>query len=279
MRTMIPVLMLAIFTLTSPSNAHEIITRVSDNHNVTFPQLMTHLENSDLVLVGESHDKKSHHEIQLSLIKALYAKHLQVAIGMEMMEMTSQQQLDDWVDGKIDEARFQEIFAANWSPDWNMYRDIFIFARDNHIPMVALNVHHDLVRKVAHQGFASLSAEEKKDLPQGTSCDLKNPHTAFLKKTFEGVFTHTQGKSFSFFCEAQTLRNSGMALNISRYLKKHPGTKFVGLTGIWHAIKNAIPEQLERNGSKVSYVVILPDIPELQAGNVAAGEADYLIDL
>jgi uncharacterized iron-regulated protein len=236
-------------------------------------------ENSDLILIGEAHDDKKHHEMQLAIIRSLWAKKLPLAIGLEMMQADSQQQLDDWTEGRMTEQGFQAVFAGNWS-DWPMYRDIFIFARDNHIPMVALNVPKEIVKKVSHRGYASLTPEEKKDLPQGTSCDLNNPHTAFLKKSFKEVFKHvTNGKIFTYFCEAQTLRNSGMAMNIVRFVKKHPGRKIVALTGIWHAVKNAVPEQLERNGSKLACTVILPEIPELSTGNAAASEVDYMIGL
>ena len=117
----------------------------------------------------------------------------------------------------MSEPGFQTVYAGNWSLDWSLYRDIFIFARDNHIPMVALNIPKELVTKVSRQGYASLTSEEKKGLPQGTTCDLNNPHTAFLRKSFWEVFKHvTNGRVFTYFCEAQTLRNSGMANAVAR---------------------------------------------------------------
>lgn len=272
------ILSLAFSTFPTGAWAHELITRVSDQQNVSLSQMVAAAGSGDLVLIGESHDNKSHHEMQLAVIRSMWAKKLPLAIGLEMMQSDSQAQLDDWIEGRIDENAFRSVFATNWS-GWEMYREIFIFARENHIPMVALNVPRDIVKKVAHYGFASLSADEKKGLPQGTTCDINNPHTAFLKKTFQEMFKHFEGdKTFTHFCEAQTLRNSGMALNIERYSSKHPGTKVVVLTGIWHAIKNAIPEHLGRNGSKLACTVILPEVPEISAGSVAK-EADYLVDL
>lgn len=266
-------------TLTATAYAHSVITRTSDGQTVSLTQMLADASNSELVLIGESHNNKTHHEIQLSLIRSLWQQKTPLAIGLEMMQSDSQQALDEWSDGKITEESFVPIFAKNWGLDWHMYRDIFLFAREHRIPMVALNVPADIVKKVAHKGFGALTEEEKKNLPQGTSCDLNNPHTAFLRKTFKEVSSHiTNQKVFTYFCEAQTLRNSGMALNIARYVKKHPGTKVVGLTGVWHAIKYAIPEQLERNGSKIACTVILPDIPELSLSETAAAQADYMVD-
>ena len=273
------ILMLALsLPLTAEAYTGAVITRMSDRQRVTLSQLTAAAESTDLVLIGEAHDSKAHHEMQLALIRTLWSKKIPIAIGLEMIQSDNQQELDAWTEGKMSEQDFQKVYARNWSLDWSMYRDIFLFARDNRVPMVALNIPKELVIKVARQGFASLTPEEKKDLPQDTSCDLNNPHTAFLKSYFQDVSKHvTNGRAFTFFCEAQTLRNSGMALNMARYVKKHPGRKIVALAGVWHAVKNAIPEQLKRIDSKLTDLVILPEIPELNAKNASADVVDYLV--
>lgn len=267
---------IALTTVSSNFAAAEIL-RLNDKQVVSLPELVKSMQNSDLILIGESHTESSHHDLQLSLIRSLWIKKLPLAIGVEMFQSDSQPHLDAWTQGKMSEQDFIQIFSANWS-DWPLYRDIFMFAREQHIPMIAMNVPKDIVKKVAHQGFASLTAAEQKGLPQGTSCDINNPHTVFLKKIFHQVFSHMNGTVFTHFCEAQTLRNSGMALNILRYMKSHPGAKVVALTGIWHAVRNGIPEQLSRNGGSLTSTVILPQIPELSSAFEAA-DADYLIAL
>ena len=265
--------------LTVEAGAHTIITRMSDRQNVTLAQLSAAAGSSDLILMGESHDDKYHHELQLDLIRSLAADRQPLAIGLEMMQADYQAQLDEWTSGRISEAVMQAVFERNWS-DWHMYREIFIFARDNRIPMVALNVPSHIVKKVSLHGFSSLTPEEQGSLPEGTSCDLKNPQVTVLRKAFQAVENHGHnGKMFSNFCEAQTVRNSGMAVNMARYAAKQPGRKMVVLTGIWHAVKYAIPDQLRRIRSKLSYTVILPETPYLNGSNSGASEADYLVEL
>jgi uncharacterized iron-regulated protein len=273
------ILMLAIsLALTVDAYAGAVITRMSDRRDVTLSQLTSDAGRFDLVFVGEAHDSKKHHEMELALIRSLWAKRLPLSIGLEMFQADSQDLLDDWTEGRMSEQSFRAVYSRNWSLEWSFYRDIFMFARDNHIPMVALNIPKEIVTKVSRQGYASLTPEEQQELPEGTTCDLNNPHTAFLESSFKEVFKHaTNGRIFTFFCEAQTLRNSGMAMNVASYLKKHPGRKVVALAGIWHAVKNAIPEQLERNGSKLTYTVILPELPELQTKNATPELADYMI--
>jgi uncharacterized iron-regulated protein len=266
--------------LSGAASAHEVFTRTSDGQNVSFTQLILETGKADLLLVGESHDNMTHHDLQLSLIRTLWEKKVPLAIALEMFQSDSQQVLDQWTEGKLNEHTFMLAFVQNWSLDWNMYRDIFRFARDNGIPMIAMNVPAAIVRKVAHNGFDSLTPQEKKNLPVAATCDLNNPHTIFLRKAFQAVPSHVSNqKSFTYFCEAQTLRNGAMAWTLDSYAKKHPGTKIVGLTGIWHAIKKGIPEQLERNGSKLACTVIIPEIPELSLTDTGAAQADYMVDL
>jgi uncharacterized iron-regulated protein len=263
-----------------PANvfAGAVITRMSDRQAVSFTQMMADTEGSDVILIAETHDNKKNHEMQLDVIRSLWAKKIPLAIGLEMFQMDYQKQLDDWIEGKMTEQSFKEVYASNWSYDWSLYRDIFIFARDNRIPMIALNIPKGIVFKVARQGFASLSPEERKNLPTGVTCDLNKPQAEFLKRTFQEVFKHeANGKVFTYFCEAQALRNSGMAMIIANYQKRHPGGKLVALAGTWHAIKHGIPERLA-SINNLSFRVILPEISELGTKNTTSAITDYLIE-
>ena len=269
----------ALCTLTLPFRAvaGQTITRVGDGQPVSLQQLCAKAEAADLVMIGEVHDQTAHHDLQLEVIRQLKARKLPLAVGVEVMQSDNQKELDAFLAGTMSEADFQPVFARNWSYDWRLYRDIFLFARDNKIPMIALNVPKELAIKVSRQGYAALTAEEHRKLPEGTTCDLNNPHTEFLKQSFGEIFKRSaRGRVFDYFCEAQTLRNSGMATNISLYRKKAPKTKIVALTGIWHGVKNAIPEQLSRSGAKLSTLVVMPEIAEFSDGKASPEVIDYL---
>ncbi|NTW99846.1 MAG: ChaN family lipoprotein [Geobacteraceae bacterium] len=271
-------ILLCCVALPADAFAGAVITRMSDRQAVSFKQMMADTEGSDVILIAEIHDDRKNHEIQLDVIRSLWAKKIPLAIGLEMFQADYQKQLDDWIEGKMTEQSFKTVYAGNWSYDWSLYRDIFIFARDNRIPMVALNVPKGIVFKVARQGFASLTPEERKNLPSGVTCDINKPQTEFLKRTFQSVFKHeANGKVFTYFCEAQAVRNSGMAMIIANYQKKHPGRKLVALAGTWHAVKHGIPERLA-NINNLNIRVILPEIPELGAKNTTSAITDYLIE-
>ena len=260
-------------------NAYAVpqILKVSDKRTVEFAQFVEDIERSDVIFVGETHDVKKHHENQLDIIRDLYTRKVPVAIGLEMFTADSQQPLDDWSKGKLDEQAFKTIYAKNWSYDWQLYRDIFIFARDNHIPMVALNVPKPIISKVTRQGSAALNDNDKKEIPPHISWTLNAPQTEYLRRITAQVFGNKPAiMPFANFCEAQALRNTAIAWNISKYREKYPKYKFVVITGTWHAIKNGSPEQLKQYGS-MSYKVILPELPEFVIQNATPEEADYFI--
>jgi uncharacterized iron-regulated protein len=272
------VLMIA-FLLAVHLNAHagQQFFKVNDKRPAELAEVLADAESANVIFVGEAHDLQKHHEVQLDIIRGLYAKKVPLAIGLEMFSADSQRQLDDWTAGKLDEQSFKSVFSQNWSIDWSLYRDIFIFARDNHIPMIALNIPKKIISKVAARGSAALDKDDQNELPPQMSWELHSPQTDYLRKIFAQVFgTRPKEKLFANFCEAQALRNRGMAWNITKYLKKQPATKVVALAGTWHAVKSGIPEQLGVYDN-LKFRVILPEMPEFNTANAPFREVDYLI--
>ena len=124
------------------------------------------LMDADTVCVGETHDSEVHHQVQLSVIKALYARDERLGVGLEMFQRPFQKSLDRYTAGAIDEATMLEDteYQKRWGYDWALYRPIADFCRRNRIPMAALNVGDDLRKRVSSVGFEKLTAEEKKQI-------------------------------------------------------------------------------------------------------------------
>lgn len=274
--TLLSVLFLCLLWSVAASGDGGII-RLKDGQEIAFGTLMADLIQADAVFIGEVHNDPTHHRLQLQLLRSLVDRKAKVAIGLEMFQSDNQQVLDDWSGGKLSEEDFKAIYSKNWSFDWQLYRDIFIYARDNRIPLVALNIPKQIATKVARQGFASLSSEERKVLPPGITCEPDSTYTVLLKRAFGHVFRHVAKQStFTNFCEAQSLRNSAIAWYMMRYRQQNPERKLVTLTGVWHAVKGGAPARLALADAK-NYRVILPEIKELDPGNTTLKEADYLV--
>ena len=248
--------------------------RVSDKKAVDLAEVVQNVEGADVIFIGEAHDNAQHHQAQLDIVRSLHAKRLPLAIGLEMFTPDDQQKLDDWIAGKLDEEMFKPIYSRNWSYGWPLYRDLFIFARDNHIPLIALNIPKALMSKVVARGSSALPESE---IPPKMSWSLNASQASYMRAILSQGFRKTPPeKLLARLSEAQALRNHGMAWNVAKYKKKHAADKVVVLAGTWHAVKNGVPELLSAY-DKLTYKVILPELPEFNLENATVREADYLM--
>jgi len=268
-------LIIAILLLILSLNGHAAqFAGVSDKQGADLAEVIKNVERADVIFIGEIHYNALHHKAQLDIVRSLHAKKYPLAIGLEMFTPEDQQALDDWTVGKLTEESFLPIYSRNWSYGWQLYRDLFMFARDNHIPLIALNVPKTVIAKVMAGGPPALQANE---LPPKISWILNESQANYMRIISRQVFGSTPPDGMvARFSQAQALRNSGMAWNIARYRQKSAAAKIVVLAGTWHAVKNGVPDLLPVYG-KLTYKVFLPELTELNLENATVNEADYLI--
>src|SRR5947208_2113670 len=68
----------------------------------TLSAVVEKLAQKKIVYVGEEHDKFSHHQVQLEVLRGLYQQTPKLAVGMEMFQRPFQKALDDYIAGAID---------------------------------------------------------------------------------------------------------------------------------------------------------------------------------
>jgi uncharacterized iron-regulated protein len=239
------------------------------------PELVPELARHKLILVGEHHSERSHHLGQLAVIQALQQAGIPLAIGMEMLRRESQQELDRWVDGTLDRDAMRRLWAASWGVEWGLYAQILEFARRWNVPLVGLNIARNITRQVARSGFASLSAEQRASL-YDISCQVDADYMHFIREAFDG---HPHGQmNFEYFCEAQLVWDSVMAIHARDWLTAHPGRSMVLLAGTGHAHKLGIPVRFAQIAPQWPVKVILPQVPgRIDARQLDADDADYIL--
>ncbi len=264
---------LCLAALLSAATAIGHILDVHKRDFLPFEEMIADLRQTQIVYVGELHDRLSHHQAQLQIIEALHRAGEEVAIGLEMFRVQNQEILDRWVAGEIDEAAFRFEFERNWGY-WEVYADIFRFARDEGIPLVALNIPREITQQVAREGFESLTPEQLEMVP-GVRCDVDPEYEEYIRRSL-GAHAHGH-MEFRHFCEAQMVWDTAMAHNLVNYVKANPRKIAVVLAGSAHAWKYGIPRQVEYE-MNVEYRVVLPEIPgRVTAQDVTTDEADYLL--
>ncbi|HAM52135.1 MAG TPA: hypothetical protein DCP92_16135 [Nitrospiraceae bacterium] len=264
------------FTTVAESVSYDRVLRVHDRKIIQFSQMIKEIKKKPIVLLGENHDNMRHHEAELDIIKSLNESRLPLAIGLEMFRSNGQNSLDLWTSGKLTLEKFLPFYYDNWHAPWPWYRDIFLYAKENRIPMIGLNVPTEITEKVARQGFSSLGSEELKQLPPEISCDVDATYMDFISRA-HGARAKKDDASFRHFCEAQMLWDKSMAWHLLEFVKKNPGKTVIVLAGVAHSWKRGIALQLRRQ-SAIDYRVILPEIPgRVGIIDVTSDDADYIL--
>lgn len=138
-----------------------------------------------ILFVGEAHVSVESHAVELAVIRELARAGRRVSVGLEMYPAEAQPALNDWTAGKLSEAEFLERsgWMKHWSYNWDYYRGIFVFARDNGIRLFGVNVPPELVSAVGRKGLDALEPAQKALLPERVDWD-----NAELKQLFKSSF-------------------------------------------------------------------------------------------
>ncbi|NOQ47008.1 MAG: PDZ domain-containing protein, partial [Desulfobulbaceae bacterium] len=245
----------------------------------SFEQIVEDLSKSRVIYVGETHTNYAAHLLQLQIIQTLHLRDPNLAIGMEMYPRSSQQALDDYINGAIDTE--EEFIKASryfqvWGYDYRMYRDIFGYAKKHAIPLVGLNLEKKIVSTVFKSGNtdelteeqnASIASERNLDMP-GYSDRLGIVHSQHRNSP--------NGNGFVGFIQAQAMWDETMAESITNYLKAHPEKRMVIIAGTGHVYKDsAIPPRVARRLEVRQSVVVVDN--GMESGREQGKQADYLM--
>lgn len=226
---------------------------------MSFDGMMDMVAQARLVFVGETHDNVRAHDVQLKLIRELHRRAPgRLAIGMEMFRKPQQQALDRWTRGELNEMEFLEAtrWQKTWGFDFEHYRAILEFARDQHIDIIALNPSAELQDAVSKNGLIALPDEMRALLPD---IGPEDPYAKAVIQAIYGGHLPTAG-AFDAFFGVQRLWEESMAENVVDYLQslRGEGKTVVTLTGSGHVEYGfGLPKKVLRR-MPLPYVIIAP---------------------
>jgi uncharacterized iron-regulated protein len=254
------------------------------------------------VCVGEDHPNPHHHWAQLRVVDEL-VRAGGLGLGLEMVQRPFQGVLDDWAQGRIDDATFlsRSGWAERWGYDFGLYRPMLRRVADAGGPVLALNAPRELTKKVSRQGVASLSAAEKAELPtlvlddarhrawfdgvmaamggahgHGTKGEQGKKHGEGGGETDEKADAEATAMAERIY-SVQVLWDETMADVAARWLGGGADRRLVILAGNGHCHDSAIVGRLRRRGvERVLSVRPILDGPDVAAA-VAEPINDYLL--
>ncbi|MDO8806574.1 MAG: ChaN family lipoprotein [Elusimicrobiota bacterium] len=199
---------------------------------------------SDVIYVGETHDRIKDHLAQLGALKAMkIARGSRIAVGFEMMSMTMQPALDDYAAGKLTEEEFlaKADWKNEWSVDFSLYKPLFDFLVQNKLRAIALNVPKRIIAKIARVGLAGLDDEDKKFLPEPVTITKHKKYLEYLKASFDGHGGNPAAAMLTWdnYLASMSAWNEGMGSRVADFINANPGWSVLVVTANGHVSYNA----------------------------------------
>jgi uncharacterized iron-regulated protein len=184
-------------------------------------QLVAGLRGTGILFVGEEHTNQDFHDVQLRAIRLLHESGRPVLIGLEMFPYPEQASLDRWVSGAYTEDGFLSLgdWYGNWGYHWNYYRDIFLYAREHGLPMVALNSPRGVIRRVRADGFGKLTPDEAARFPPRLAPESEEHQRMYRAFFATDDALHMDPKSLEGLYRAQVAWDATMGWNALKALE------------------------------------------------------------
>ncbi|MBK5399344.1 ChaN family lipoprotein [Pseudomonas sp. TH39(2020)] len=115
---------------------------------LTAEELVKRLEKPSRLIVGEQHDNRDHHELQLWLLQSLGERRPQGSLLLEMLTPDQQSRVDDVRHSPTPPTDLPGALAWQSGWDWNLYGPIVRFALPQPYPLLAANLDMLEVRAV-----------------------------------------------------------------------------------------------------------------------------------
>ena len=239
--------------------------------------LLEQLDEARVVYVGETHTRLEDHQIQERILKGLFDRHPSLIVALEMFPREAQPLLDRFSKGELPEEEF--LRQVNWEEIWGypfrLYRPMVLFAREKGLPLIGLNAPREVVNKIARQGLAGLSPEERSRVADTFQYDQQGDREYVLKE-YE---RHVKGsiKDFESFYEAQLAWEETMAETLVQAVKGLPETTrvvvLIGNGHIWEG--RGVPQNARRRLAHRSRTII-PLPVDYSLRRLEPGPADYI---
>lgn len=198
------------------------VVDTATGETITPAEMAARLADVGLMFVGETHTNIDYHRVQLRVIQALHEAGREVLIGLEMFPYTQQASLDQWIEGSQSEQAFvdQAEWYKYWGYNWEYYREIFVYARQNGLRMYGVNTPRDVVTAVRKKGFKDLTPEEAEHIPRRVMPVTEDQRTLY-KSFFDPDDTlHMSEGALEGMLRAQTTWDATMGWNALQALLK-----------------------------------------------------------
>ena len=247
------ILLLIIFTMTFSATAQNYRIFDGKGKPSDLNKILEAAGKSDVIFLGEQHDDKIAHELELKIFKTAFEKYVasrKIALSLEMFERDTQTVLDEYLRDLISEKHFL-VSSRPWDNYETDYRPLVEFAKEKNLPVIAANAPRRYVNMVSRLGKDSL----EKLSPEAETWLAPLPFAASSKVYSDKFNALMGGHGSSNILDSQTLWDATMAHSIAENLKKD--SLIIHLNGSFHTENHlGTAEQLLRYKPKTRVLVV-----------------------
>lgn len=232
---------------------------------VALADALERLAAADVVFVGENHDHRAGHEMELQVLRSVLARRPRAVLALEMFERDVQLVLDEYLAGIINEPSFLAA-SRPWPSYRTDYRAMVELCKEKGVPVVASNAPRRYVNLVSRNGSEALrrlSAEARRFLaPLPVDPTMAEGYSAELDRLFGGA--HGVGgpapagmPSPENMKAAQALWDATMADSVLRAARRHRGALILHVNGSMHSDHGyGIVERVRRLAPRLKALVV-----------------------
>lgn len=265
----------------------DAITDTASGQLLSPAGLAARLDGVRVLLAGEEHTDLDAHRVQARIIEELHERGRRVLIGLEMFPASQQAVLDQWRDGLLTEAGFLRLagWYEHWGYPWELYRPIFLFARDHALTLQAVNIPREIVSAVRQKGFDALDAGQRALLPPKIATGGEEHRALFLASFEHDDTVHAQipAEQLEGMLRAQATWDAALGWNAANAVESSgdPAAIIVVLVGTGHVSYGLGAERQLRAGGYRGRIASLIPVPLENArgehdDKVRASYADFV---
>lgn len=240
----------------------------------SYKKLLKEAKKADVVLFGEYHNNPISHWLQYEFTKDMHKKR-SLVLGFEMIERDNQDELDDYLQDKIDQKALDTL-ARLWNNHKTDYKPLVDFAKKNKIAVCACNIPRRFASKIFRGGFGtldSLNQEEKSWI-----APLPIPYDASLPG-YEKMKEMMGGHGGENLPKAQAIKDATMAHFIIESLEKNH--LMIHYNGSYHSNNyEGIMWYLQKYRPELKILTITTEsVPNVKKYAKEGAKADFVIQV
>lgn len=264
------------------------IYHTQTNDFVNPRQFIQQLSRMQIVVLGEMHDNRYHHDNQAYIVRSL-TKTQRVSVGLEFVAWDDQDLFDQYQSNQMTEEDF--LKAIKWGGfTFDFYSPLVRLANKSGGTAYGINAPKWVTRKIAKNGIDSLSETEKSSyLPPDFQLGSALYYDRF-KSTMSGVGHEMPETILQNYFAAQSTWDETMAFQSLNRFQQGKSDVFVVIVGNFHAEhKLGLPARILVRKNQVGVeqaVVVQVHLPQIDPESIApyiqmhekyGALADYII--